>query len=104
MCFGVDVLVPRQRASIELKSEAIILGSRQGLSTLEPVASLDIGAGHVEVRDEIKILLYLSVVLSLASCKVVSILVHLVYRSCYTLLPFYLFIYPSNFLTTYLYT
>ena len=38
------------------KSESMILGSRQGLSTLEPVSSLDIGAGHVEVRDEIKIL------------------------------------------------
>ena len=38
------------------KSEAMILGSRQGLSRLEPVASLDIGDGHVEVRDEIKIL------------------------------------------------
>ena len=38
------------------KPEAMILGSRQGLSRLEPVASLDIGDGHVEVRDEIKIL------------------------------------------------
>ena len=38
------------------KSEAMILGSRQGLSRLEPVPSLDIGDGHVEVRDEIKIL------------------------------------------------
>ena len=38
------------------KSEAMILGSRQGLSKLEPVASLDIGDGHVEVKDEIKIL------------------------------------------------
>ena len=34
----------------------MILGSRQGISRLEPVASLDIGDGHVEVRDEIKIL------------------------------------------------
>ena len=39
-----------------IKSEAMILGSRQSLSRLEPVASLDIGDGHVEVRDEIKIL------------------------------------------------
>ena len=38
------------------KSEAMILGSRQGLSKLKPVASLDIGDGHVEVRDGIKIL------------------------------------------------
>ena len=38
------------------KSEAMILGSRQGLSRLEPVALSDIGDGHVEVRDEIKIL------------------------------------------------
>ena len=38
------------------KSEAMILGSRQGFSRLEPVASLDIGDGHVEVRDKIKIL------------------------------------------------
>ena len=38
------------------KSEAMILGSRQGLSRLEAVASLDIGDGHVEVKDEIKIL------------------------------------------------
>ena len=39
------------------KSEAMILGSRQGLSRLEPVALLDIGDGHVvEVGDEIKIL------------------------------------------------
>ena len=51
MCLGVDVLVPRQRASIELNQ---VFGSRQGLSRLEPVASLDIGGNHVEVRDEIK--------------------------------------------------
>ena len=38
------------------KSEAMILGSRQGLSRLEPIASLDIGDGHEEVKDEIKIL------------------------------------------------
>ena len=38
------------------KSEAMIFGSRQGLSRLEPVASMDIGDGHVEVKDEIKIL------------------------------------------------
>ena len=37
-------------------SEAMIFGSRQGLSRLELVASLDIGDGHVEVKDEIKIL------------------------------------------------
>ena len=53
MCLGVDVLVPRQRASIELNQ---VLGSRQSLSRFEPVALLDIGGGHVEVRDEIKIL------------------------------------------------
>ena len=35
----------------------------------------------------------------MASCKAVSILVHPVYMSCYTLLPFYLSIYPPNFLT-----
>ena len=34
----------------------MILGSKQGLSKLEPVASLDIGNGHVELRDGIKIL------------------------------------------------
>ena len=38
------------------KSEVIILGSRQGLSKLELVVSLDISDGQVEVRDEIKIL------------------------------------------------
>ena len=38
------------------KSKVMILGARQGLSRLEPVASLDIGDGHVEVWDEIKIL------------------------------------------------
>ena len=38
------------------KSDAMILGSRQGLSRLEPVALSDIGDGHAEVRDEIKIL------------------------------------------------
>ena len=38
------------------KSEAMILASRQGLSRLEPVTSLDIGDCHVEVRNEIKIL------------------------------------------------
>ena len=37
------------------KCEAMIIGSRQGLPRLEPVASLDIGDGHVEVRNEIKI-------------------------------------------------
>ena len=34
----------------------MILGSRQGLSRLEPVVLLDIGDGQVEVRDEINIL------------------------------------------------
>ena len=53
MCLGVDVLVPRKRPSIELNQ---VLGSKQGLSMLEPVALLDIGGGHLEVRDEIKIL------------------------------------------------
>ena len=36
-------------------SRTMILGSRQGLPRLEPVAS-DIGDGHMEVRDEIIIL------------------------------------------------
>ena len=56
MFVGFDVLVPRQWATIVLKtSGAMILGSRQGLPRLEPVAS-DIGDGRMEVRDEIKIL------------------------------------------------
>ena len=38
------------------KSEAMILGSRQGLSRMEPVGSLVIGDDRVEVRDDIKIL------------------------------------------------
>ena len=38
------------------KSEAMILGSRQGLSRMEPVGSLVIGGDRVEVRDDIKIL------------------------------------------------
>ena len=52
MCLGVDNRLQLNST----KSEAMILGSRQGFSRLEPVASLDIGDGHVEVRDEIKIL------------------------------------------------
>ena len=57
MCLGVDFWFLDNGLQLNsTKFEAMILGSRQGLSRLEPVASLDIGDGHVEVRDEIKIL------------------------------------------------
>ena len=43
--FGFDVLVSRQRTSVENsnKTEAMILGTRPGLSKLDPVVSLVIG-------------------------------------------------------------